>query len=166
MSLISKPKCPQFLKIVRTHRVCRVQLFPALLYWTVPTIRGGTNDDVQYVEQTNVLTDNNTDSGNEKDETILNLHKSGQEQADEIAWLNLQLTDLASRLLLVNNMVKDEERDLEELEIGLAEGLGNEILNNLQRLLAILHEFKLFQEPWLPTYTKNRNLRHFSKSIS
>jgi hypothetical protein len=41
-----------------------------------------------------------------------------------------------------------------ELEMGLAEGLGNKIQPNLQRLLEILHELKLFQEPWLPTYTK------------
>ena len=74
---------------------------------TVPT-RGGANDDVQYVEQTNVLTGNNTVSTSEKDETILSLHKSGQEQADEIAWLNLQLTDIAFRLLVANNLVKDE----------------------------------------------------------
>ena len=78
------------------------------LTWTVPTVRGGANDDVQYVEQTNVLTGNNTVSTSENDEAILSLQKSGQEQADVIAWLNLQLTDLASRLLLANNLVKDE----------------------------------------------------------
>ena len=40
MCVNSKPKCPQFWKNVRTHRVCRVQLFPSLveslyhhLYW-------------------------------------------------------------------------------------------------------------------------------------
>jgi hypothetical protein len=112
-------------------------------------------------EQTNVLTGNNTVSTSEKDETILSLHKSGQEQADEIAWLNLQLTDLASRLLLANNLVKDEagikqslcrtaqeqEEEMKRLNLQLSSQSSQLLANSsIEETLHNLQEANLKQE--------------------
>ena len=40
--------------------------------------------DIQYVEQNSVILGDDTVSAIEKDDTILSLHKSGQEQGEEI----------------------------------------------------------------------------------
>ena len=48
------------------------------LTWTVPTVRA--SDDIQYAEQSNIIIGDDTVSTSEKDETILSLHNSCQEQ--------------------------------------------------------------------------------------
>jgi valyl-tRNA synthetase len=75
------------------------------LTWTVPTVRAS---DIQYVEQSNVIIGDDTVSASEKDETILSLHKSGQEQEEEIRKMNYQLTNLSSTLQAANNLANDE----------------------------------------------------------
>ena len=62
----------------------------------------------QYVEQSNIIIGDNTVSTSEKDETILSLHKSCQEQEEEIRRLNHQLTNLSSTLQAANNLANDE----------------------------------------------------------
>ena len=121
------------------------------LTWTVPAVRGA-RDGVQYVEQ-------NTVSTSEKDEAILSLHKSGQEQADEIARLNSLVTNLASGLQAANNLEKDEaeikknltrkvqeqEEEMKKLNLQLLNQSSQPLAEKDESLLK-LHEAALMQE--------------------
>ena len=121
------------------------------LTWTVPAVRGA-RDGVQYVEQNTVLT-------SEKDEAILSLHKSGQEQADEIARLNSLVTNLASGLQAANNLEKDEaeikknltrkvqeqEEEMKKLNLQLL-NQSSQPLAEKEKSLLKLHEDALMQD--------------------
>jgi hypothetical protein len=64
----------------------------------------------QYVEQNNVILGDVTALASEKDDTILGLQKSTQEQEVEIRRLNLLLTNISSKLQVLNNLATDVSR--------------------------------------------------------
>ena len=123
------------------------------LSWTVQTVRA---IDVQYVKLNNVTLIDDTVSVSEKDETILSLHKSGQEQEEEIRRLNYQLTNLSSTLQAANNLANDEA--------GVKQGLSRTAQEQKEEIKRLNLQLSSLSSQLQANTEKEETLRNFQES--